>query len=51
MSVTLILVVTVIYIGVSISEIFNHNLGTSVMFLGYAIANFGIIMAMSNPSQ
>jgi len=47
MSITLIAIVTLIYMGVFVSEAFNQSLGMAVVYLGYSIANLGLIMAMS----
>ncbi len=43
MSATLIAIVTIIYIGVTISEFWNGHFGMGVAFAGYAFANVGLI--------
>lgn len=46
MSTPLIIVVTLIYMGVSVSELLASRYGTALMFFAYALANIGIIMGM-----
>lgn len=46
MSTPLIVLVTLIYTGVSISEALNKHGGMSLMFASYAFANVGLIWSM-----
>lgn len=43
MSATLIAIVTLIYLGVALSEWRQDHAGMAVVFLGYALANLGLI--------
>lgn len=43
MSIGLIALVTLIYIGVAISEAWSGRPGMAVVFVGYAFANLGLI--------
>lgn len=43
MSATLIGIVTLIYVGVTISEFAANRPGMAIAFLGYALANIGLI--------
>lgn len=43
MSATLVGIVTVIYIGVAVSELRNNNGGMAVVYFGYSVANLGLI--------
>ena len=45
MSAPLIAIVTVIYCGVAVSEFRAGHAGMCIVFLGYAFANVGLIMA------
>lgn len=47
MSAGLIALVTVIYIGVAVSELLRGNTGMCIAFAGYAFANIGLIIAVS----
>ena len=44
MSLPLLLLSTALYIGISISALIEKNPGLSIMFAGYTIGNFGIII-------
>lgn len=44
MSASLISVVTVIYLGVAVSLYLEGRTGLSLCFVGYSIANLGLIM-------
>jgi len=44
MSTGLVVLVMIIYAGVSINEALHGNPGACVMFAGYAFANIGIIL-------
>jgi hypothetical protein len=46
MSFNLLSVVTLIYMGISISLWIEGNKGMSICFLGYVIANAGILVSM-----
>lgn len=46
MSATLIGLVTVIYLGVAISEFWGGKYGMSLCFVGYSVANIGLVMAI-----
>ena len=43
MSVYLIAIVTLIYLGVAVSEFLAYRPGMAWVFLGYAVANCGLI--------
>lgn len=43
MSAILVGVVTFIYVGVAVSELRNGNGGMAVVYLGYSVANLGLI--------
>lgn len=43
MSASLIAIVTVIYLGVAVTEFIADRPGMSVVFVGYALANLGLI--------
>lgn len=43
MTPTLIAITTLIYLGVGVSSYFDGRVGMSVTFVGYAIANLGLI--------
>jgi hypothetical protein len=45
MSVVLISIVTLIYLGVAVTYMFEGKAGFALTFLAYAIANVGIMMA------
>lgn len=45
MSKWLIVLVTLIYLGVSISFYLEKNKGMAIVFFGYALANVGLIVA------
>ena len=47
MSVSLILIVTICYVGVGCVEAFKNNWGVAIMFLGYALANVGTIIIVT----
>ena len=44
MSPPLIIIVTLIYLGVAVSEYSNGRKGLAIMFVGYALANIGLIV-------
>ena len=46
MSFGLLSVVTLIYAGISISQLIEGNKGMSLCFLGYTVANIGLLMNM-----
>jgi len=46
MSFPLLSVVTLIYMGISISLWIEGNKGMSLCFLGYTVANIGLLMTM-----
>lgn len=46
MSAALIGLVTVIYLGVAVSEFANGRHGMGLCFIGYTVANVGLIMAI-----
>jgi len=46
MSATLIGFVTLIYLGVAISEFINGRHGMAICFAGYSVANIGLVMAI-----
>ena len=46
MSVWLIGLVTFIYLGVAVSEFLNTKYGMALCFLGFSLANVGLILAM-----
>ena len=46
MSAGLVAVVTVIYIGVSASELYHGNNAMALVFFGYTIGNLGFIWGM-----
>ena len=46
MSASLIVFVTICYVGVSISEVVKGNYPMAIMFFGYTIANIGFILAV-----
>ena len=50
MSTTLILVVTACYAGIAVSEAWKRNWGMSVVFLGYVLANLGLLASMRPPA-
>jgi hypothetical protein len=45
MSAALIALVTVIYVGVAVSEFRAGHVGMGLTFIGYAFANVGLIVA------
>ena len=47
MSNWLIVLVTVAYVGTTIDLFYKSQFGFAIMFLGYSVANIGILMAMS----
>lgn len=47
MSASLIGIVTVIYLGVALSLYLEGKSGMSLCFLGYALANIGMIMSVT----
>jgi len=47
MSVGLIGLVTFIYLGVAVSELTSKNYGMALCFLGYSLANVGLMWAMT----
>jgi uncharacterized membrane protein YecN with MAPEG domain len=46
MSIYLIGVVTIIYLAVSVDLLIKSQIGMSLCFLGYAVANVGLIYSM-----
>lgn len=46
MSTPLIVVSTLIYLGVAIDQLMKGSVGTGVLFVGYTIANIGILMVV-----
>lgn len=46
LSTGLIALVGLIYLGVAVDLFRNHNPGMALTFLGYALANVGLIVAM-----
>lgn len=47
MSTTLILLVTLAYIGVAVSEALAKNYPMAIVFAGYSVANLGFIMGLA----
>lgn len=47
MSAWLIILVTLCYVGVSVSEAWKGNYGVAIVFFGYSVANVGLIMGLS----
>jgi len=47
MSIWLVIFVTLCYVGVAIDQGIKGNIATCIMFVGYAIANCGIMGALS----
>lgn len=43
MSLPLLIIVTLIYLGVTIDQAARGNMGTALMFAGYTIANLGVM--------
>jgi hypothetical protein len=48
MSTTLIAIVTLLYIGIAVSEAVQGNHGLAMAFSGYAFSNIGLIMMASS---
>lgn len=45
MSTPLLIIVTLIYMGVSVTEYWSSRDGMAIVFFGYALANIGLILA------
>lgn len=45
MATPLIMLVTLIYFSVGISDMLNNNIGMGICFLAYGVANIGLILA------
>jgi len=46
MPIYLVAIVALIYLGTSVSLLFKEDLGLSLMFFSYAVANVGLIISM-----
>ncbi len=47
MSVGLIVLVTLCYVGVALAESWKGNYGMGIVFAGYSVANIGLIMGLA----
>lgn len=46
MSTWLIAVIGFVYLYIGLEQIYKGSIGTGIMFIGYAIANVGLILAV-----
>lgn len=46
MSATLLIIVTMIYVGVALSEVQSGNVPMAIVFGSYALANVGLILQL-----